>query len=69
MKTRLTEGDRSLSFCLEQGDEIAWVVNRIGQTEAAAYEVIGLTRGYRRQAPDARLIGEKLLNKIRQLSS
>jgi len=68
MKIRLAEGEKSLVFCLEQEDDVAWVINRSGDAKAAAFEVIGLTRAYRRESTGGRLIGERLLNKIRQLN-
>jgi guanylate kinase len=67
--TRLKEGVLSLEWCLEHGDNIAWVINRHDDPESAAFQVIGLTRGYRRQEAGARLVGEKLLSKMKLLDA
>ena len=64
---RLIEGQRSLEYCLEQGEDISWVVNRMGEAQAAAYEVIGLIRGYRRHSTTARIVGERLLKSFSRL--
>ena len=64
---RLKEGQKSLEYCLEQGEDISWVVNRIGEAQAAAYEVIGLVRGYRRQSTTAQIVGERLLKRVNEL--
>lgn len=68
-KVRLYEAQKSLEWCLEQGEGIPWVINRPGNAEAAAREIIGLVRGYYEPLTSARTVGERLLKRVLQLNS
>ncbi len=68
---RLIEGVASLEWSLEHGDDMVWVTNHSGLNKipSVAREIIGISRGKLEQNPTSRLVGEKLLSKIRELVS
>lgn len=67
LQGRLQEGYDSLTYSLEQGDEIAWVINSYGSPEPSARHVVGLLDGTTDPLPDGRQVGERLRAHIGQL--
>ncbi len=64
---RLREAVQSLTWLLDQGPELPWVVNRNGHHLVAACEIIGLARGRLEPTPANRSYGEIMLSLARDL--
>ena len=64
---RLTEGVASLEWSLDQGNTIAWVINRSRRIRSTAETIAGLMTGTIEPSQNERKTGIKLLNTIREL--
>lgn len=68
MKGRIAEAVSSLEWSLQQGDEMAWVVNHQGLAAQAAGDLRGLIRHTAQPEPKNRRVGEQLLQSIKMLT-
>lgn len=64
LEKRLREGVKSLTWSLEQGDDMAWVANQRGALRKTAEEIIGITKRLREPSQFNREVGERLLRHI-----
>ena len=61
---RLEEAHMNLSWSLEQGDNVSWVLNKNGESDSAALSVIALARNVLRPNPSNRKYGEQMLKAL-----
>lgn len=62
---RIKEGVRSLTWSLEQGSVMNWVVNGQGRIADTCTEVMGIVQGTQESDPRNRRVGERLLKMIK----
>lgn len=61
---RLEEAHMNLSWSLEQGDNLSWVVNKNGESDSAALSVISIARNVLKPNPLNRKYGEQMLRAL-----
>lgn len=63
-KKRLVEGVRSLTWLLDQGDEVAWVHNQTDRLDDTSLEITSIVKGKGEPDKKCRQLGEQLLRTL-----